>query len=105
MDTLFLNDCWGQWPRDRIAARIEVPTEVPTELRAKVRAKIRALYWIASCLIAFTALAPGCVQATEGTDQTPPKSKAINLVSAEEIERSAQAQYQQLLQQAAAKDA
>jgi predicted Zn-dependent protease len=105
MDTLFLNDCWGQWPRDRIAARIEVPTEVPTELRAKVRAKIRALYWIASCLIAFTALAPGFVQATEGTDQTPPKSKAINLVSAEEIERSAQAQYQQLLQQAAAKDA
>jgi len=102
MKNLFLNDFRDRRPRDLIEARVGVLTKVLT----KVPVRMRIRHWIASCLIAFTVLSPVSVQAaTEGVEQTPPKSKAINLVSAEEIERSAQAQYQQLLQQAAAKDA
>ena len=65
-----------------------------------------ALCLLGAALFGLAALGPVHAQSSaEAGDQPPPKSKAINLVSAEEIERSAQGQYQKLLQQADAKNA
>jgi len=61
--------------------------------------------WLKFAIALFAvAFAPATVVAAT-SDEIPAKSRAINLVSAEEVERTAFAQYQQLLQQADAKNA
>ncbi|NBS97062.1 MAG: hypothetical protein EBT08_13100, partial [Betaproteobacteria bacterium] len=56
-----------------------------------------ALCLVGACLFGLAVLGPAHAQSlADAGEQPPPKSKAINLVSAEEIERSAQGQYQKL---------